>query len=81
MDTKSSVENGISEPVANPFNTHKGELITIDDTIELCAAFIRKCQEQSDVPHRLRGPYLAAFVLYKKLLDEGFEDASRFVGK
>lgn len=55
--------------MAQPY-TYKDEPISADSTIEGCVSFIKKCQEDNQQPHTLRGPYLAALMLYQRLLDE-----------
>lgn len=65
---------------SNMFNTYRDELIYPDDTIELCVSFIKQCQEKNEQPHRLRGPYIAMLLLYKKLVEKKY-DVLKFLGK
>lgn len=48
---------------------HKDQVLGPDYDIESCVSFIKKCQENNEQPHKLRGPYLASFLLHKKLLE------------
>lgn len=68
------------ETLPNAFNTHKGEILKPDDTIEQCVKFIKRCQKENESSHRLRGPHLALLLLYKRLLEDHL-NPSKYLGK
>ncbi|XP_065205468.1 N-alpha-acetyltransferase 25, NatB auxiliary subunit [Planococcus citri] len=59
--------------------TFKDELIKPDSTIESCVSFIKNCQTDNQQAHKLRGPYLAILLLYRRLQEEGF-DPVKYLG-
>lgn len=79
MENCSLSDSSKTDPLPNAFNTHKGELLKPDDTIEQCVKFIERCQKENELPHRLRGPYLASFLLFNRLSEERL-DPSKYLG-
>lgn len=56
--------------------TFKDEPISADCTIDSCISFIKNCQNNNQQSHKIRGPYLAEMLLYRRLEEEGFDPVS-----
>lgn len=80
MQNCSLSDSSEGETLPNAFNTHKGEILKPDDTIEQCVKFIKRCQKENESPHRLRGPHLALLLLYRRLSEDHL-NPSKYLGK
>lgn len=64
----------------NIIKTIENQIITPDSSIESCIAFIERSQQQTKVPHKLRGPHLAMILLCKRLIEKGY-NPSKYLGR
>lgn len=61
------------------YSSFNGEQLKPDDSIELCISFVHRCQTNEMGSYKLRGPYLAVLLLYKKLTEHGY-DPVKYLG-
>lgn len=75
--TNEKTLNGSSSD--NIIKTIENQIITPDSSIESCISFIERNQQQTKVPHKLRGPHLAMILLCKRLIEKGY-NPSKYLG-